>query len=134
VISSLPSRLISQTQPLPKRPMPAALNFVLNSSKEPNVLLIASAKLPEGEPPSFDKISQKKVWFQCPPPLLRTAGEIFPHWQQVLPAIYFHVLNLQWLYSDYQRKPGGVCRDVFSLFAHQYAALMHRMHTAAEVV
>src|SRR5262245_38847819 len=78
VISNLPSRLISQTQPLPKRPIPAPLNFVLNSSKEPNVLLIASPKLPDGEPPSFDKISQKKVWFQCPPPLLRTAGEIFP--------------------------------------------------------
>ncbi len=64
--------LMSHAHPDPKRPTPAALNFVLKSSKLPKVLLIASASLPVGTPPPLGPMMlQKKVWFQCPPPLLR---------------------------------------------------------------
>jgi len=62
VISSFPSLTTSHAQPLPKRATPAALNFVLNSSNEPNAELIAFANSPEGVPPGCGvNISQKKV-------------------------------------------------------------------------
>src|SRR5262245_30108269 len=78
-ISSFPSFTINQAQPLPNLVAPAVLNFSWNASKEPNVELIAPAKLPEGLPPAFaERMFQKNEWFQWPPPLLRTAGEILP--------------------------------------------------------
>jgi len=40
---------------------------------------MANAKSPAGAPPAFSsRLSQKNVWFQWPPPLLRTAAEILP--------------------------------------------------------
>src|SRR5690606_41230742 len=77
--SNLPSLTISHAHPLPKRVAPAVLNLVLNSSKLPNAASMAAASFPEGLPPALGaRISQKKLWFQCPPPLLRTAGLIVP--------------------------------------------------------
>ena len=43
----------NQVQPEPKFFAAASLNCFLNSSKEPNALLIASAILPVGAPPAF---------------------------------------------------------------------------------
>src|SRR5450755_1173110 len=78
-IASFPSRIPSHTHPLPNLAAPAALNFSFISSSDPKASSIASANFPSGlPPPSADKISQKKLWFQWPPPLLRTAGLIFP--------------------------------------------------------
>ena len=69
--------LISQTQPLPKRPTPAAANRSLNVSNDPNAASIALATLPDGAPPPLGLITcQNMVWFECPPPLLRTAVRI----------------------------------------------------------
>src|SRR5688572_7043395 len=77
VIDSLPPSLSSHTQPLPKRPVPAFAHSSLNLSKLPNEPLIASAILPVGAPPALGAIhSQNREWFQCPPPLLRTAVRI----------------------------------------------------------
>ena len=46
----------------------------MNLSKPPNAALIASATLPVGAPPAFGAIHfQNMLWFQWPPPLLRTA-------------------------------------------------------------
>src|SRR6185312_8074363 len=78
VTSSLPSLTISHAQPLPKRASPAAFSFSFRPSILPKVLLISSSNLPEGAPPLELRISQKKLWFQCPPALLRTAGLIVP--------------------------------------------------------
>jgi len=51
----------------------------LNASNEPKAASMAAANAPVGAPPAFGaKLSQKKVWFQCPPPLLRTAGLMLP--------------------------------------------------------
>ncbi len=73
-IDSLPPSSISHTQPLPKRPAPPCPTASLNSSKLPNAALIASATLPVGAPPAFGAIHvQNLLWFQWPPPLLRTA-------------------------------------------------------------
>jgi len=47
-----PSRL-SHAQPLSKRILPALENWFLNSSKEPNDLLMDSANLPVGWAPRF---------------------------------------------------------------------------------
>ena len=72
-ISSLPPLTTSHAQPEPKRPMPAASNFAWKSAKEPKAALMAVARSPEGVPPLPGPIRfQKKVWFQWPPPLLRT--------------------------------------------------------------
>src|SRR5262245_9550210 len=69
---------MSHAQPEPNRPTPAALNLVLKSSTLPNALLIACATLPVGAPPPFGPmIFQNIEWFQCPPPLLRTAVRMF---------------------------------------------------------
>src|SRR6185295_4199072 len=77
VIDSLPPSFISHTQPLPKRPAPAFAHSSLNLSKLPNAALIPSATLPVGAPPAFGAIHfQNMLWFQCPPPLLRTAVRI----------------------------------------------------------
>src|SRR5271168_2873133 len=77
-IASLPSFTTSQAQPEPKRPTPAAANFVLKSANEPNEDLMASANAPEGSPPPPFFISFQNIeWFQWPPPLLRTAVRIF---------------------------------------------------------
>src|SRR5688572_18520816 len=76
--SSLLSLTISHAQPLPNLVVPAAFTFSFNASREPKLLLIASASLPEGLLPAGPNNSQKKLWFQWPPPLLRTAGEIAP--------------------------------------------------------
>jgi hypothetical protein len=74
VISSLPPLSTSQAQPLPKRPMPAALNCSLNASKLPNAALMASAPRPSARRRRWGAISfQNSEWFQWPPPLLRTA-------------------------------------------------------------
>src|SRR6185436_6523333 len=74
VIDSLPPSLSSHTQPLPKRPAPALPHCSLNASKPPNEPLIASATLPVGAPPALGAIHvQNMLWFQWPPPLLRTA-------------------------------------------------------------
>jgi hypothetical protein len=73
--SSLPPLLITHAQPLPKRVVPAWLTAVLNFSKSPNALLMASATAPFGAPPALGAISfQNSEWFQWPPPLLRTAA------------------------------------------------------------
>src|SRR5690242_9447139 len=70
--------LMSQAQPDPNRLMPAAASFSLNASKLPNVPLMAEARLPTGVPPLPGPIiCQNMEWFQCPPPLLRTAVRIF---------------------------------------------------------
>src|SRR4051812_32366718 len=77
-ISSLLFFTITQAHPLPKRFIAASLNIVLNFSKFSNEPLIASATLPVGIPPPPGFINfQKKEWFQCPPPLLRTAEGYF---------------------------------------------------------
>src|SRR4051812_34156609 len=71
--SSPPSRT-SHVQPEPNWPTPLASNCDLNSSNEPNAELMASARSPEGSPPSVPPAridSQKSVWLACPPPLLR---------------------------------------------------------------
>src|SRR3954465_5418552 len=74
VIDNLPPSLMSQAQPDPNRPVPAAANCSLNLLKSPNALLMASPSLPLGSPPLLGPmISQNIVWFQWPPPLLRTA-------------------------------------------------------------
>src|SRR5688572_9141987 len=71
--SVLPS-LTSHAHPLPKRSTPAFASCSLKVSKLPNADLIASAALPVGAPPAFGAIHvQKRLWFQWPPPLLRTA-------------------------------------------------------------
>src|SRR5918993_4275798 len=73
-IDSLPPSLSSHTQPLPKRPAPAFAHSSLNLSKLPNAELIPSATLPVGAPPALGAIHfQNMLWFQWPPPLLRTA-------------------------------------------------------------
>src|ERR1035437_8993281 len=77
-IASFPSFRMTQAQPDPNRPTPAAANFVLKSAKEPNADLIASASAPVGSPPPpFFMIFQNIEWFQWPPPLFRTAVRIF---------------------------------------------------------
>src|SRR4051812_754430 len=69
-----PLLAVSQAQPEPNRPSAALANSSLNLSNEPNFLSIAAARVPFGVPPPFgDRMFQKKVWFQWPPPLLRTA-------------------------------------------------------------
>src|ERR1051325_1862144 len=73
-IETLPPSLSSHTQPLPKRPAPALAHSVLKLSKLPNEELMASATLPVGAPPALGTIHfQNMLWFQWPPPLLRTA-------------------------------------------------------------
>ena len=75
ITSSLPPLSITHAQPLPKRVAPAWLTAVLNFSKSPNELLMASATAPVGAPPAPGAISvQNSEWFQWPPPLLRTAA------------------------------------------------------------
>src|SRR5262245_41459208 len=65
---------MSHTHPLPNRPAPALAHCSLKASKLPNAPLIASAALPFGAPPALGAIHvQNMLWFQCPPPLLRTA-------------------------------------------------------------
>src|ERR1700722_15462710 len=77
-IANLPSFTTSHAQPEPNRPTPAAANFVLKSANEPKEDLIASPTAPEGSPPPPFFISFQNIeWFQCPPPLLRTAVRIF---------------------------------------------------------
>ena len=74
---SAPPELISQTQPLPNRPAPAAANCDLKASNEPNAASMALATFPVGAPPPFGPITcQNIVWFECPPPLFRTAVRI----------------------------------------------------------
>lgn len=48
VMASLPSSLMSQAQPLPKRPAAAALNLFLNSSREPKDSSMADLRPAEG--------------------------------------------------------------------------------------
>src|SRR5689334_7876054 len=75
VIDSLPfPSSTSHAQPEPKRPAAAAANCSLNFAKSPNDDFMAAASLPDGSPPLFGPMTcQKREWFQCPPPLLRTA-------------------------------------------------------------
>src|ERR687895_563197 len=73
-MESVPPSLSSHTQPLPNRPAPALPHSSLNLSKLPNDFVIASPAAPVGAPPAFGAIHfQNWLWFQCPPPLLRTA-------------------------------------------------------------
>src|SRR5688572_28230316 len=77
-MASLPPSATSHTQPLPNRPTPAFAHCSLNASKVPNDPVIASAILPVGAPPAPLEDAgaihvQNMLWFQCPPPLLRTA-------------------------------------------------------------
>src|SRR5512142_2261861 len=70
--------LMSQAQPEPNRLAPAAESFSLQASNVPNAALIAEARLPTGAPPlPGPMICQNMLWFQCPPPLLRTAVRMF---------------------------------------------------------
>ena len=63
----------SHVQPEPKRFTPASFTFSFSASRPPNVSSIAEASAPSGSPPpSGPMISQKSVWFACPPALLRT--------------------------------------------------------------
>ena len=48
VMASLPFSLMSQAQPLPKRPAAAALNLFLNSSREPKDSSMAALRPAEG--------------------------------------------------------------------------------------
>src|SRR5512132_3945422 len=74
VMVSLPPSLTSHTQPLPNRPTPAFPHCSLNASKLPKEAAIASPAFPVGAPPALGAIHvQNLLWFQCPPPLLRTA-------------------------------------------------------------
>jgi hypothetical protein len=53
----------NHAQPEPNWLTPASLNFALKSSKDPNALLIASARSPLGSPPpSGESISQNNEW------------------------------------------------------------------------
>src|SRR5829696_4193250 len=73
-MESFPPSLRSHTQPDPKRPAPAADHCSLNLSNPPNDSLIARPISPLGDPPAFAAIHFQNIeWFQCPPPLLRTA-------------------------------------------------------------
>ena len=75
MILQLPSFEMSHAHPLPNLVIPAFANFSLNASKDPKALLIASPIFPEGVPPALGaRLSQKKLWFQWPPPLFLTAG------------------------------------------------------------
>ena len=77
MIDNFPPSNTNQAQPEPKRVVAAAANSSLNLSKLPKVASIASLTSPVGTPPAFGaKISQKKVWFTCPPPLFLTAVRI----------------------------------------------------------
>src|SRR5699024_5193383 len=68
----------NQAQPEPKRPVAAFLNSSLNASKLPNLESILSATSPFGfHPPFGESTCKKKLWFECQPPLLRTAVRTF---------------------------------------------------------
>src|SRR6266550_5630300 len=70
---------INHDQPEPNWLTPAFLNSSLKESKSPNLSLIAEARSPSGSPPpSGLMISQKNVWLEWPPPLLRTAVALSP--------------------------------------------------------
>jgi hypothetical protein len=76
VTASLPSLpFTSHAHPLPNRLAAASPNPFLNSSTLLNAASMAFSRSPAGSPPfPFGAITaQKKVWFQCPPPLFRTA-------------------------------------------------------------
>src|SRR5574340_281985 len=65
---------VTQAQPEPNRPEAAAVNCSFNFAKSPKDRFTASAKAPVGSPPALGPMStQNMLWFQCPPPLLRTA-------------------------------------------------------------
>ena len=71
-------RTTSQAHPLPNTPAAVAENFSLNDANDPKVSEMASAALPEGEPPPFGPmIDQKSEWLAWPPPLLRTDVRMF---------------------------------------------------------
>merc|ERR1711976_1073598 len=75
VMTSFPSSPSpSQAHPEPKRPAAAALNLAFISSREPkdSSILAFSASLGPLVLPGAAMHCQKKVWFQWPPPLLRT--------------------------------------------------------------
>src|SRR5690606_2472844 len=67
---------INQTQPDRNLEAPAALNLALKSSNDPNFALIAAASSTDGWPDCVAgaMVCQKKLWFQCPPALLRTTA------------------------------------------------------------
>jgi hypothetical protein len=63
----------NQAHPDPKRVVAALLNSSFIASKDPNCDFIFSASDPTGSPPPFGLMMlQKKLWFQCPPPLFLT--------------------------------------------------------------
>src|ERR1700683_2397974 len=73
ITSSLSPFFTSQAQPEPKRAAPAALTNSLSLSNEPNVEVIAAARVPTGLAPALGPmIVQNIEWLICPPPLLRT--------------------------------------------------------------
>lgn len=72
--SELSGFTTSQAQPLPKRVVAALLNCSWKEWNPPKASSIALASLPWGVPPPFgERMVQKKVWLEWPPPLLRTA-------------------------------------------------------------
>ena len=67
----------SHVQPEPNRFTPASLICALSASGSPKASLIAASSAPEGSPPPRGcMICQNIEWFQCPPPLLRTAARL----------------------------------------------------------
>src|SRR3989344_560414 len=66
--------LTIHVHPEPKTLKAVAEKPFFRSSKEPKCFSINFSKSPEGSPPLFgDIVSQKKLWFQYPPPLFLTA-------------------------------------------------------------
>ena len=69
--------------------MPAAAIFSLKASNDPKVAVMASPSFPEAVPPALGaRLSQKKVWFQCPPPLLRTGAPMLPAMATISASVF----------------------------------------------
>jgi hypothetical protein len=71
------SPIQSQAHPEPNLVSAAFLNSDLNSSNEPNAESMASERGPDGSADVLFGLmdSQKKQWFQYPPPLFLIPGE-----------------------------------------------------------
>src|SRR5699024_5217011 len=140
IISISPLLRTNQAQPEPKRPVAAFLNSSLNASKLPNLASIFSATSPFGFPPPFgESTCQKKLWFECPPPLLRTAVRTFSGSASIslitllkicfLDRHYLQLQHLNLLHTCYD-----VSYDEYSWFLYQSLALVHRMHKVIQVI
>ena len=78
----------SQPQPDPNCPAAAAPSLVLRASNEPKASSTAAPSAPDGAlaPPGV-RMSQKRVWFTYPPPLLRP-GEVL---QKILGGVSLEI-------------------------------------------